>query len=221
MLKPQMHNTLLSLSTTFIADARVRLGLPESHLDPSIRPVVPFSRMVGTAVTVLLEVADDEASADLRPLVAAYEAQSPDSISIMAIQVPPELHSNGIFGDGAALLARRHGFAGAVVDGAVRDTHELSKMEFPVFSRTITPGYIVGKCSTTSVAEPVVIGGRTIHQGDVIVADNDGVIVIRPEELDEVVKRAQAIKEWEEKVHNASSEGKSREEVMRIAGPMP
>ena len=221
MIDPQVRNQLLSLSTPLIVDARFRLGLPESHLDPAIRPVVPFSRMVGTAVTVLLDVTTDEASADLQPLVQAYESQEKTSFSIIVIQVPPELHADGIFGGGAATLSRRNGFVGALVDGAARDSHELQDMEFPVFSRTIAPGYIVGKTSAVAVGEPVLIGGRTIHAGDMIVADNDGVSIIRPDEFDNVVARAQEIKEWEDRFHAAIAEGKSVEQAVEIFGSIP
>jgi regulator of RNase E activity RraA len=58
MIDADLLNTLSSLSTPLLVDARLRLGLPEGDLDPGIRPVVPFSRMVGTAVTVRLEAAE-------------------------------------------------------------------------------------------------------------------------------------------------------------------
>ena len=217
----ELRNTLLSCSTPLFVDARVRLGLPESHLDPGIRPVVPFNRMAGTAVTVRLEVAPNEASADLTPLVWAYESQYESSGSIIVIQVPAERHGDGIFGEGAATMARRGGFVGALVEGAVRDSLELREMQFPAFSRTIAPGYIVGKASAVAVEEPVLVGGRTIHAGDVIVADNDGVVILRPEELDEVVARALAIKEWEHRMHSLMTEGKSAKEAEELAGLMP
>jgi 4-hydroxy-4-methyl-2-oxoglutarate aldolase len=94
-------------------------------------------------------------------------------------------------------------------------------MEFPVFSRTIAPGYIVGKTSAVAVGEPVLIGGRTIHAGDVIVADNDGVSIIRPDEFDNVVSRAQEIKDWEDRFHAAIAEGKSVEQATEILGSIP
>ena len=219
MLDAELRNQLLSLSTPLIADARVRLGLPQSHLEFTIRPVVPFSRMVGSAVTVLLEESNE--AAGLQPMIQAYESASGTSPSIMVIQVPPALHGNGIFGEGAATLARQYGIVGALIDGAVRDTHELQQMQFPAFSRTIAPGYIVGKCSAVAVGEPVTIGGQTIHPGDVVMGDNDGVIILRPQELLEVVARAQAIKEWEERFHRSIAAGNSVEETSKLAGPMP
>lgn len=220
MLNPELLQRLANLSPALLADARVRLKLPERHLDPGIRPVVPFTTMIGTAVTVELEAVEDEASADLTPLLDAYQAQSRPG-SIMVIQIPQTLHSHGIFGDGAASLARRHGFTGALIEGAVRDTPDLARMKFPAWSRTVAPGYIVGKSKVAAAGQPVQVGGRTIHPGDAVAADNDGVIVIRPGELEAVIARAEAIKEWEQRVHQAYDEGADYQEVLRRAGPMP
>lgn len=220
MLTPELRQRLANLPTALLADARVRLKLPESHLDPGIRPVVPFTAMTGTAVTVELEAVEDEASADLTPLLDAYQAQSRPG-SIMVIQIPLSLHGHGIFGEGAASLARRHGFAGALIEGAVRDTPDLARMEFPAWSRTVAPGYIVGKSRVASAGQAVRVGGRSIHPGDAIAADNDGVVVIRPDEMEAVVARAEAIKEWERRVHRAVSDGADYREVLRRAGPMP
>lgn len=220
MLDPALRHRLESLSPALLADARVRLKLAESHLDPGIRPVAPFSSMIGTAVTVELEAVEDESSADLTPMLDAYQDQTQPG-SIMVIQIPAVLHGYGIFGEGAATLARRHGFAGALIEGAVRDTPDLRRMEFPAYSRTIAPGYIVGKSKVAAAGQAVQVGGRTIHQGDAIVADNDGVIVIRPAELEAVISRAEAIKDWEQRAHQALSDGCGYQEIVRRAGPMP
>ena len=138
---------------------------------------------------------------------------------------PPQtlrpISSWAIFGEGTATLARCHGFVGALIEGAVRDTEDLRAMGFPAFSRTISPGYIVGMASAVAPGEPLEVGGRTIHSGDVIVADNDGVIVILPDELNPVVERARAVKEWEHRFHGMLAEGKSYEETKEIVGPTP
>ena len=221
MLTPETRKTLLGLSTPMLVDARASLGLHASHLDPGIRPVVPYSRMVGTAVTVRLEQAADESSADLLPLVDAYESQQASSGWIMVIQVPTELHSYGIFGEGSATMGRRHGFVGALVEGAARDTLELKAMAFPVFSRTIAPGFMLGLASVADVGGPVQVAGRTIHAGDVICADNDGVVVVRPDELADVVAKALAIDAWEHAHNSLMAQGTGHEEAKGIVGSMP
>lgn len=83
-------------------------------------------------------------------------------------------------------MGRTHGFVGALIDGAVRDTQELKEMAFPAFSRTIALGYIIGKATAVSAGEPVVIGDQTICQEDILMGENDGIIVIYPGELSEV-----------------------------------
>jgi regulator of RNase E activity RraA len=110
---------------------------------------------------------------------------------------------------------------GALVDGAVRDTSDLQEMGFPVFCRRIGPGYIVGKSYVAAVGEPVRIGGRTVAPGDVIVADNDGVIVIPPDEVEAVVTRALAINAWEKPRHANIADGMDYKEVERLSGPLP
>ena len=221
MLDQDMRERLESLSTPLLVDARCQLDLAETHLDAGIKPVVPFTTMAGTAVTVLLEAVCDESNADLTELTEAYVSQDVKSNLIIVIQVPPELHSYGIFGGGAATLARANGFVGALVEGAVRDTHDLREMQFPAFARTVAPGYIVHKSAVTSVSEPVVIGGRTIRQGDVVVGDNDGVVLIRPDELETVVAKAEAIAEWEHRTHELLGTGLSLQEAEQRVGPMP
>jgi regulator of RNase E activity RraA len=220
MLDSEQQKKILSLTVSFIADAKVRLGLPDSHLDPGIRPAVPGSQMLGPAVTVRLDVARNAEAADLSPLTRAYSSP-PESGCIMVIQVPEELHDRAIFGDGSATMARANGYVGALVEGGVRDILELVEMQFPLFSRTITPGFILGKASAVAVHEPVLVGGRTIHNGDLIFADTDGVIVLRPDEVDATVERALLIKDWEDRFHAMLASGHSHEETTASLGPTP
>ena len=220
-LEARVRETLLSLSTPLLADARYSLGLSESHLDSGIKPVVPFTRMVGTALTVRLEAVPEGETADLAPMVQAYQSGRDTAYPVMVVQVPAEAHEAGIVGEGAATLALQNGFVGALVEGAVRDTHDLRDMGFPVFSRAISPGYIVGQVSAVAVGEPVQVGGRTIAAGDTIVGDNDGVIALALAELEAVISRAAGIKDWEHSMHSRIALGASPAEAREASGPMP
>ena len=220
MLDADLHTRLLSLSTPMLADARVRLGLPENHLDPGIRPVIPFSRMAGCAMTVEPESAAPGVYDDLAPLLEAY-ARPGVVFPIMVISIPPESHHRGIFGEGAANFARQGGYQGVLVEGGVRDTHELRDLDFPTFSRTICCGYIMGKVTVKSVGEPVSIGGRTIAMGDVLLADNDGVMVLGQPELTPVLDKALAIQQWEQEFLEQVAAGKTPSEAQDLVGAMP
>ena len=219
MFDSTTRKTLLSLPTPFLIDAMGDEGLPERLLDVGIRPATAFSTMVGSASTVRLGLVGDEGTSELMNIGKVYEAASESPGRIIVIQVPTELHAHGIVGDGAATLALRNGFVGALVEGAVRDTHALKDMGFPAFSRTISPGSINGKASFASAGEPVLIGGQTIHEGDVIAADNDGVVIIGETDLDRIVTRASAIFDWEEQGNRMVAEGQSWGDVEGLLGP--
>ena len=221
MLTIEKRDALLKLSTPLVADAMDRLDLPEGVLDPAIRPVVPFTKMVGTAVTVLLKSQPDPTKADLDIYSQAFESGRDVCCPIMVVEVPKEHHHRGIFGEGAATMGLQNGFVGALIDGAVRDTPDLRRMNFTVFSRTIAPGYICGKVEAVSSGEPVCIGGTTIEAGEIIFADNDGVVVMDPANLDAIIEKARAIQQWEHIMHSLFAEGCSSDDAHKKAGPMP
>ena len=221
MLTEEKREQLLQLSTPLAVDAMDRLGLPEAVLDPAIRPVEPNTRMVGTAITVLFVSQPDRSRANLARYSEALENSSGLFCPIITLQVPPEHHHRGVFGDGAATTARQNGFVGALVDGAVRDTHDLQRMQYPVFSRAVSPGYIVGKVEAVSRDEPVRIGGVLVDPGDVVFGDNDGVVVIPSDKLDDVLDRAQAIRAWEDEVHQWMKQGYSIDDAIARTGEMP
>lgn len=221
MLTIEKRDALLKLSTPLVVDAMDRLDLPERVLDPAIRPVVPFTRMAGAAVTVRLTSQSDPEKATLDLYSQAFEAGREVCCPIMVVEVPKAHHHQGIFGEGAATVALQNGFVGALIDGAVRDTHDLYRMSFTVFSRTVGPGYICGKVEAVSSGEPVCIGGMIIPAGDILFADNDGVVVVDPAHLDAVIEKAQAIQQWEHVVHRSIAEGCSSEDAHKKAGPMP
>lgn len=221
MLTTRKRKSLLKLSTPFVVDAMDRLRLPECILDPAIRPFVPFTRMVGTAVTVRAKSERNPARANLDVYFEALETGQEMYSPIIVVEVPNAHHHQGIFGRSTAIMALRSGFVGALIDGAVRDTYDLRRMKFTVFSRTIAPGYICGKVEVVSCNKPVCIGGMTLVSGQIIFADNDGVVVIDPAHLDAVIEKAQTIQEWESRVQYLLTKGYRSKDAERKAGPMP
>ena len=221
MLNTEKRDAILKLTTPLVADAMDRLNLMECVIDPAIRPVIPFGKMVGTAVTVLLKSQSDPEKADLKVYQNAFKAGSEISFPIMVVEVPEAHHHQGIFGEGAATMGLKYGFVGALIDGAVRDTPDLHRMNFSVFSRSIGPGFICGKVEAVNAGKPLSIGGVKIRAGEIIFGDNDGVVIIDPANLDSVIEKAQAIQQWEHKVHSLYANGYSPDDAGNIAGPMP
>jgi regulator of RNase E activity RraA len=105
--------------------------------------------------------------------------------------------------------------------GAVRDTAEMKEMGFPVFSRTVASGFMLGKIASLGFNVPVTVGGVPVRPGDIVMADNDGVVFIPPEHLEAVIDRAQAIERWESAVHALIAKGRSPDDAIAQVGPMP
>lgn len=152
----------LGVSTVHEADGR------RGALDPVIRPIQAGVRIAGPAVTVSCHPGDN------LMIHAAVETCRPGDILVVSTTSPS---TDGMIGELLATSLRAHGVIGVVTGAGVRDAAELRAMEFPVWSRTISPQGTV-KASPGSVNVAVVCGGQLVYPGDVIVADDDGVVVV-------------------------------------------
>ena len=104
-----------------------------------------------------------------------------------------------IFGALMINYCKARGLGGVIVDGAIRDYEELSEMDFPVYARAITPNGPY-KNGPGEINVPVVIGGKVVNPGDILVGDQDGLVVIRPEDAAELQEKTRATMAKEAKI---------------------
>ena len=159
-------------------------------LSSAIRPYGP-RRLLGQAFTVRVPAGDN-----LMFHKAMDMAQPGDVIMIDA----GGSVDRAIFGELMATYCRSRGIAGIVCDGAIRDCDGLSKMtDFAVYAKGVTPNGPY-KNGPGEINTPVVIGGKLVHPGDIIVGDADGVIIISPEDAEEIAAATYATMKKEEKI---------------------
>jgi 4-hydroxy-4-methyl-2-oxoglutarate aldolase len=194
------------LYTAAITDVMDEMGLERQTLPPTIRPLVADMRLAGYAFTARGRAHRGSAKdrdATLRRFLTMLGAVPSDSVLVLAANDNVAAH----FGELSAEWLRVRRVRGAVIDGATRDAASIARIRFPTFVRYRTPQDSVPRWRVSDWGQPVTIGGVRINLGDVIVADQDGVVVVPRRAAHEVLGRCERLAGTENKVRTAVKRG--------------
>jgi 4-hydroxy-4-methyl-2-oxoglutarate aldolase len=181
-----------------VADAHEQLYNGErAHMSHDMRPLSP-AKFAGPAVTVLLKKEEHkDGSAASKGMLDAIDNAPAGSVYVMVLE--DGLDVAGIGGLMATAM-RYRGLAGAIVDAGVRDTPQIRRLQFPVFSRGVVPSTSVNHYRFAGVNVPVMCAGVRVNPGDIIAADEDGVAVVPKARAAAVLKKAQELDDTEHRM---------------------
>jgi regulator of RNase E activity RraA len=171
-----------------VADAMEQLYGQQAFMSHEMRPLEK-TKFAGPAWTVLMKKDENnQGGAAVQGMLDAIDAAPAGAVYVMSVENGADYA--GIGGLMATGMKAR-GLAGAVIDASIRDTPHIKKMQFPVFSRGVVPSTMVGHYRFAGVNVPVTCAGVKVNPGDIVTADEDGVVVVPKAHAADVLKKAQ------------------------------
>ncbi len=200
-IDPRVLATARTVRTSDVSDALDSLGLQDRCvMDPAMRPLYPGIRFAGIAHTMAYEPTDRR----LEPMTYEEFARrqyapgpeglwreagpwgAPDEVLVIDAKRTPA----GILGSSNTLHGRARGTVGFVIDGACRDSYEATLQRTPVFCTARSPAHPMGRLRPLADNEPIVCAGVVVRPGDLVIADDDGVVVVPWDAAAEAISRA-------------------------------
>jgi 4-hydroxy-4-methyl-2-oxoglutarate aldolase len=207
------HGSLVDrLEATYsgaIFDVLREMGLPDQALPSNLRPLDPKMKLAGPVFTAsgsIAAISEDESVLRWCDLLSRAPAGH-------VVVCQPNDSTVSHMGELSAETLNFRGVRGYVVDGGCRDTSFILGLGFRVFCRYTTPGDIVGRWSVDTLGEPIRIGNLTIHSGDYIMGDMDGLVIIPKALVEECVDRVEKVISTENLVRKAILSGTDPKEA--------
>ena len=198
-----------------VADAIEQLYGRQAYMHHDMRALFK-TKFAGPAVTVLLKKEEHkEGSAATQGMIETIDTSPAGSVYVLVLEDGLDY---GAVGGLMATTMKVRGFAGAIVDASIRDLPQIQRIQFPIYSRGVSPGTTVGHYRCVGVNIPVTCAGVTVRPKDIITADEDGVVVVPLETAAEVLKKAQDLDNTEHSMYPFIERFKSLTEAIAKFG---
>jgi len=173
-----------------VSDALEQLYGTRGYMSHEMRPLFT-TKFAGPAVTVLLKKEEHHEGAKAsQGMLDAIDAAPAGSVYVMVLEDGADYAGIGAL---MATAMKFRGLTGAVIDGSIRDTPQIRRLQFPVFSRGVVPSTTINHYRFAGVNVPVICAGVRVNAGDIVTADEDGVAVVPRAQAADVLKKAQEL----------------------------
>lgn len=208
-----------------VSDAMEQLYGQRAYMSHDMRPLSP-TKFAGPAVTVLLKKEEHkEGSKASQGMLDAIDSSPAGSVYVMVLDRgigAPGWSEDGVdyagIGGLMATAMKYRGFAGAVIDASVRDTPQIRRLQFPVFSRGVAPSTTINHYRVTGVNVAVTCAGVRVNPGDIVTADEDGVAVVPLAKAADVLKKSQELDDTEHRMYPFIEKYRSIREAVKQFG---
>jgi len=203
------------LYTAVLADVLDSLGYRNQVMRHDIRPLYPEAKVVGRAATMLGIQAYSVPEQPYMLELELLDDLKPGEVVVCTVQGE---RNSSVWGELLSTHSRARGGRGAILDGMTRDAWGIIEMRFPVFAVGLTPADSKGRCEIVSIRKPIEVGGVLVHDGDLVVADQDGCLAVPQPIEDEAIRLAMQKVSDENQVRDLLRRGASIRQVFRDHG---
>ena len=203
------------LYSSVLADILDDAGHRRQVMRPEVRPLYPGARVAGRAATMLAVEVSELPAQPYHLLMELLDSLRPGEVVVGAVQAQIQA---ALWGELLSTHTRAKGGRGVVLDGLSRDSWGIEEMKFPVFATGLTPADSKGRLEVISIRGAIPVGGVSVAEGDLVVADSDGCVVVPAAVEDEVIARAMEKVSGEDTMRDVLSKGANLREVFKEYG---
>ncbi len=203
---------LENLYSAAVYDTMTTAGLHDRALPPEITSLAPGGRVAGPVWTLSGSLREGVSVDDTLLSWTGFLSAAPAGRVIVC---QPNDNTIAHMGELSAETLQLRGIRGYVVDGGCRDVDRVNEIGFPVFCRYATPADVGARWLVDAMGDPIEIGGVTIHPGDYVLGDADGVVVIPADNVNEIVTEAERVANTENELREAIRQGEDPQEAYK------